>query len=126
MPPQVNARITAVLEATAAAGNRDDWDDPDAEPAGAGAQKWAGTVEAFLEETASRSFASGSDDLFERRRLHIDSADYRTMAVDTDDVIVYTGPDGVERSAEAKTITVAELAGIPRALQTTTIELRAA
>lgn len=132
MPPQVNATITRVQAATAATGGRDDWDESmanvaaPAEPAGAGAEKWAGTAKAFLEEKASRSFEAGNDDVLERRILHVDSVDARAMGLDTNDVITFTDPAGIVRQATAAAIAIAELAGIPRELQTATIELRAA
>lgn len=141
MPPQVNASITRLTAASSsssagAGAARDDWDEAMAgQAAGAedpadvvvvgGAEKWAGTIDAFLEEKISRSLAAG-DDVLERRILHIDAADYRELEADTNDVLTFTGPDGVARTATIAAIAVAELDGIPRDLQTASLELRAA
>lgn len=131
MPPQVNATVTRVTGATAATGNRDNWDaamagatGPAGEPAGAGAEKWSGEVPAFLEEKIARSLTDVSD-VAERRRLHLDTSDARALGVDTDDVITFTGPDGLSRTATALLVVYSDFAGIPAALQTTTLELRA-
>lgn len=131
MPPQVNATVTKVAAATGGAGGRDNWDEtlaagaPD-EPAGAGAQKWAGTVAAFLEEKVDRVPGPNGVDVLERRRLHVDAADARAIGVDTDDVVTFTDPAGVQRTARVIVAAYAELAGIPAELQTTRLELEPA
>lgn len=132
MPPQVNATLTAVVQATAAQGAREDWEGAfhgtpgSHEPAGAGAAKWSGSVDAFLLETTDRVSGPDGVDVYERRRLYIDAADARTIGLDTNDVITFTGPDGNARQAIAVNIDIAELDGIPRELQTATLELRPA
>jgi hypothetical protein len=122
VPPQVNATVTAVTGASAAAGRRDDWDNPGQEPAGGAAAKWAGDIAAYYREKTDRADNGGTLNIFTRRTLIIDTADYRAMQLDSDDVITFTH-SGVVEHAAAVSIAVAELDGIPPELQTTRIEL---
>lgn len=124
MPAQVNAAVTRVLEATAAAGDRDDWDNPGVEPAGGGAEKWAGAVDAYYRERIVRQ-AGDELTVYTARTVIVDTADYRLLGLDTNDVVEVEGPAGTV-SARAVSIAVAELAGMPPELATTRIELEPA
>lgn len=127
MPPQVNARLTKVTGATAATGGRDDFDDPvDAggdEPAGAGATKWEGRVAAYFQEKVERRGNGGAVDVSERRTVYVDTADIDTMSLDTDDVITLELEGTGTLTARATAIAASRLAGVPRNLQTTRIDL---
>lgn len=123
MPPQVNATLTRVTGATAATGGRDDWDAPGVEPAGAGPQKWAGAAPAYYSESVQRTAGGGDVNVASTRTLFVDSAVARAAGIDTDDVLTFTGPDGVVRTARAATVAVRELAGIPADLQTARLDL---
>lgn len=125
MPPQVNAHLVTITQATAAAGDRDDWDNPGVEPAGAGDAKWSGDVAAYYAEKLVRVVVGDELRVFTARTVIIDSADYRTLALDTNDVVTIDGPAGAIQG-RAVAIKVAELEGIPAGLQTTRIELEPA
>lgn len=125
MPPQVNARLTAVTGATAATRGRDDWDEPaGGEPADAGGLKWSGSAPAYYREDVRRIVgAAGGADVVEARVLYIDSSVARAANIDTDDVLTYTDPAGVERTARAAVVAIRELAGVPGDIQTARLEL---
>lgn len=125
MPAQVNATLVEVLEATAARGDRDDWDTPGVEPAGAGAVKWAGSVRGYYRERVQRVSDAGELRVYTARTLYLDTADYRALELDTNDVLTIDGPAGVV-TGRAVSIAVAELAGVPRELATTRVELEPA
>jgi hypothetical protein len=115
MPPQTNATATA----GAGGGRRDDWD----VSAAAGAAKWAGEVRAYFRERVDRQSGGDGVNIAAARSLIIDSADFDAMALDTDDVVTFQ-PDGAgQQTGTAKASAPARLAGIPRDLQTTRIEL---
>lgn len=59
----------------------------------------------------------------EVRTLIIDSSVARASSIDTDDVITFTDPAGLTRTARAARVARGELAGIPDHLQTTRLEL---
>lgn len=134
MPPQTNATLTAITGATAATGGRDDWDEaldavedatrPVAEPAGAGAEKWTGSVRAYYRERVVRDFTGDATNVTPTATLYVDTADLDGTVLDTDDVIVLE-LDGVgQRTATASAIAASRLAGIPGTVATTRIELR--
>lgn len=119
MPPQVNARLTRVQGATVATGGRDDWDAPAVEPGDAGAEKWAGVADAYYRETHDRR----PDGRVLVRELILDTATVTAAGIDTDDVLTFTDPAGVERTARAAIVAIRELAGVPAELQTARLEL---
>lgn len=124
MPPQTNARLLAVHDADALTGGLDDWDTqaaPGSPPAGA--QKWAGDAPAYYRETVQRTITAGNVDVGDVRILWIDSTIARAASIDTDDVLTFTDPTGVQRTARASSVARSELAGIPSILQTTRLEL---
>lgn len=120
MPPQVNARLTAVNDADAASGGRDDWDAP-AAPDGpaAGVEKWAGDEPAYYTEKITR--ADGN--VVATRILYVDTHVATAAGIDTDDVLTFTDPDGEVRRARAALVARRALAGVPLELQTTRLEL---
>lgn len=129
MPAQVNAALLRVTTATAATGGRDDWDAAVAgtdasssEPAGAGVLKWSGEADAYLRETVRRD-AGETGGVVEARILYVDSAVARAAGIDTDDVLTFRDVTGAERTARARIVARAELAGIPARLATTRLEL---
>lgn len=104
-PLQANATVTAVKTASAATGGRDDWDTQEGvEPAGAEAAKWSGTELAYYREAIDKV----DGNVLVRRTLYLQTAAARTMGIDTDDVITFTGPDGVERKATAVLVAYAD------------------
>jgi hypothetical protein len=113
MPPQVNATITATTEASAAAGDRDDWDDPGVEPAGGGAPKWAGNVPAYYREKVDRVTDGGTINILTRRTLYIDALQFHAMALDTNDIVTFTWR-GAERTGKAIAVVVADLPALAR------------
>lgn len=115
MPPQSNATVTAV----AGSGVRDDWD----APAAAGAAKWSGRVRAYFRSRVDRQGGGDGVNIALARSLIVDTADFDAMALDTDDVVTFTPDGGAEQTATAKAIAPARLAGVPRDLQTTRIEM---
>lgn len=115
MPAQANATVTAV----AGAGVRDDWD----APAAAGGAKWSGSVRAYYRERVDRQSGGDGVNIAVARSLIIDTADYDALGIDTDDVVTFTRDGGAEQTGTAKAVAPARLAGIPRDLQTTRIEL---
>jgi len=126
MPPQVNATLTKVTTATAATGGRDDWDaanagltGPALEPAGSGTLKWQGRAGAYFQQTIRQT----TDGLVGADVLYLDSAVVREAGLDTDDVIAFTDSAGVQHVGTATIVALRELAGVPRELQTTRIEL---
>jgi hypothetical protein len=132
VPSQTNARLTLVTGATAATGGRDDWDAPGVAPGGPGAApappvKWqapAGAeLNAYYRESVQRFTGADGPTVAPVRTLIIDSSVARAAGIDTDDVLTFTGPDGVVRTARATVIAVRELAGIPARLQTARLEL---
>lgn len=125
MPPQVNARLTAVTTATAAVSRaREDWDQPaGVEPSGAGASKWTGDAPAYYREASRFVPGAGGATVVAERVLYIDSAVAREAGLDTDDVLTFTDPTGATVQARAVVIAVSELPGIPDELQTARLEL---
>lgn len=123
MPPYTNARLVAVIAATAASGGRDDWDTPGVEPTGAGASKWSGDQAAYYRQSVRRVAGAAGEDVVSVRVLYIDSHVARLTGVDTDDVIVFTDYAGAEHRARAAAVAVAELDGIPLNVQTARLEL---
>lgn len=118
--PQVNARLTAVGQATAAQNQRDDWhEEAGEEPAGAGASKWSGDEPAYYLEARERI----GGDLVDVRALIIETALAQTIGVDTNDVLTFTDPAGVERTVTATRIRVSAYAGAPSSHQTARLEL---
>lgn len=101
-PLHVNARIISVVDATAATGGRDDWwaDVESEEPAGAGASKWTGDEPAYYREAIDDS----TGDVLERRTLWLATQTARTIGIDTDDVILFIGPDGQQHTATAQAV----------------------
>ena len=133
--PQDNATLTRVTTATAATGNRDDWDEAVAgaatqtadEPAGAGAEKWAGTERAYFYEKADRVAGPEGVTILTRRALVVPTAVHDLIGVDHDDVLHFTvDRTGQELQATAASIRVADLDGIPDELRTTRYELAVA
>jgi len=119
VPPQSNATLDQVLQATAATGGRDDWDQAaGVEPAGAGAVKWTGPAAAYYTE----GIVYSDGNRIATRRLIVDTATARASGVDTDDVLVFTVA-GVQRQARAVEVLIRELEEIPPELQTTRLEL---
>lgn len=107
-PLQVNARITGVKQATAATSGRDDFfEDEGTEPTGAGVSKWSGDLPAYYREKIDKV----DGDVLVRRTLILTTVDARTMTIDTDDVVVFIGPDGAEHQATAKLIAYSEASG---------------
>jgi hypothetical protein len=123
MPPQVNARLVAVNGADAATGGADDWDSPASPGAPAGSLKWDGGADAYYRETERRLEDGGNTTVVAVRELYVDTTVARAASIDTDDVITFLDPAGVERTGRALIVTRSELAGIPEALQTTRLEL---
>lgn len=128
MPPQTNARLTAVNAADTGTGGRDDWDAPapasTPDTAPAGAVKWSGDADAYYRQKVQRTpDGSGGLNIVEVRTLFVDSAVARASGVDTDDVITFTDPAGVVRRARASSIALSELDGVPSDLQTARLEL---
>lgn len=124
MPPQVNAKLTAVKTATAAKGGRDNWDNPTVEPSGSGAVKWSGEAPAYSTDGLSRVQGVNGPSIAIVRVLYVDSSIAVAANIDTDDIIEWTDHNGVARSGEAKIVSVRQLSGIPQELQTTRIELQ--
>lgn len=127
MPAQINAELVAVNGADAGTGGRDDWDAPapassSSSPA-TGPAKWAGSVGAYYTETSERRAGGAGPDVVTVAYLIIDTAAARAAGVDTDDVLTFIDPAGVERTARAARIRFAELDGIPAELATTKLEL---
>lgn len=117
MPAQVNATVTII----SAAGTPDDWD----RAAAAGIEKWSGEARAYYRERAAREpGAAGAENVYTKRELIVDVADVLEMELDTDDVITFTvdGRSGTF-TGTARTIPTPQLAGVPRALQTSRIIL---
>jgi hypothetical protein len=123
MPTQVNATLTGVTGATAATGGRDDWDAPATEPAGAGPVKWTGSAGAYLRESVQRVVTDGNVDVVPLSILYIDTAVADAAGVDTDDVLSFTGPDGVARIARARAISRSSLPGVLPGVATTRLDL---
>lgn len=121
MPPQVNARVTAIHHG----GIPDDWD----RPAEAGAQKWAGDLPAYYREKVDRVTTAGGVNVIVRRTLWVDTAPLRRAGLldgdeplDTDDVITFAGPSGDEVRLPAIAVAASELAGAAP-VSTTRIDL---
>lgn len=115
MPPQVNARVTAVH----AQGIPDDWDthqggDP-------GAPKWVGELAAYYRVKVDRVAADGGVNIITRRTLWVDTAALRRaglignadpeLDLDTDDVITFTPAARPELRLPAIAVAASELAG---------------
>lgn len=122
MPPQVNATLTKITGATAATGGRDDWWTPGDGPAGEAPEKWTGEAGAYYQEKVTRT----ADGPGYARVLYIESAVARAAGLDTDDVLTFTGPDGVERVERVAIVAIRELAGLSPSLQTARLELELA
>lgn len=124
MPPQVNAQLLAVSGADPESGGKDDWDNPvDPTDPPSGTSKWAGSADAYYSESIRRVSNGDTVDLVQVRALIIDTHIARDIGIDTDDVLTFTDPAGVERRARAAVIRRSQLAGIPAQLQTTRLEL---
>lgn len=123
-PLQTNATVTRVTDATAAMGGLDDWDSAPAEPATSGAAKWTGSEPAYLKVETVREQGPDGVNVLVRRTLIVQAATARLMAVDTDDVITFTGPDGTQATATTSAISISELAGVDPRLQTARLELQ--
>lgn len=132
MPPQTNATVTRVRSATAAQAGRDDWDEAvagvaahttPAEPAGAGVEKWAGSVRAYYRENIDRQAGGDTVNIVTRYTLYVDTVAFDAATIDTDDVIAFTTDEGAALEATARTVARSALAGIPASLQTTRLEL---
>jgi hypothetical protein len=125
MPPQVNARLTGVTTATAARTMaREDWDQAaGVEPAGAGTVKWSGDAPAYYREATRFVPGAAGATVISERVLYVDSRVVREAGIDTDDVLSFTDPAGVARTARAIVIAVSELDGVPPELQTARLEL---
>lgn len=130
MPMHVNSTVTRVAEPsdTTAPGSSDDWDTPGVDSpsdaaAGAGTQKWAGSIHAYYREKVERlADGSGGVNVLTRRTLYLDTADVELVTLDTDDVITFTAR-GQTMTGTARTLARAMLDGIPRPIQTTRVEL---
>lgn len=119
MPPQANALLTLVTGASAATGGRDDWDAP--APAGDAPVKWAGEEPAYYTEDARFTPAADGADHTTTRKLIVDTHIARDIAIDTDDVVTWTGAGA--GTARVTAIAFRELEGLPLELQTTKLEL---
>lgn len=121
--PQSNARLVAVTSATAARGDRDDWDQAaGVEPAGAGTSKWTGDVPAYYRQDVQRVLG-GDANVTRVRTLYVESAVARAAGLDNDDVVTFVDDAGVTRTATARVVSVRTLASIPLGLQTTRLDL---
>lgn len=125
MLPQVNATLTLVNDASAAAGGRDDWDQPGVEQPGAGAVKWQGDEPAYYRESVQRTYGPEAN-VVKTRTLWVSAAASRVIDVDTDDVLTFTDPAGVAQTARVLTVARHELDSIPPELQTCRLDLEPA
>lgn len=109
MPPlQHNARLVAVSDATAATAGRDDFfENEGTEPTGAGASKWTGDIAVYYREAIDDK----TGDVLVRRSLWLTTVDARKIGIDTDDVVTFVGPDGVQRKATAKLVAYSDAQG---------------
>lgn len=123
MPVQVNATLTAVAQPGATTGDRDDWDTPGTTTeTGAGAVKWQAdpgiAPNAYYRETLDRAQVGGDLNVTTRQVLYIDTALARLINVDTDDVLTFTDPAGVTRTAQASNVALRELDVAPQVSST--------
>lgn len=125
MPAQANATLVRVTTATAATGGRDDWDAPGAEPAGAGVDKWAGSVPAYYRQKVQRLQGANGPDVQTVHTVWVDTVDARRIGVDTDDVLhLVTAGGTVHGTAQA--VAYSELDGVDPDLATTRIDFEPA
>lgn len=131
MPPQVNATLTKVAEASASSAGAgvEDWDasaPPTGDDPGDPGVKWSGELRVYYREATDRTRIGATEpelNVAVRRELIIDAVDARELDVDTNDVVTFT-PDGqAETTGVAKGLRIAELAGVPSSLQTAKLTL---
>lgn len=112
MLPQSNARLTKIESS----GTRKDWE----LPAGAGAEKWAGDVDAYYTEKRERVTAGGDSDVIVRRMLIVETR--HVEALDNDDLITFTYA-GAEQISSVQLIERRDLADMPADLRTARLTL---
>jgi hypothetical protein len=113
MPAQINATLTAIRGAGAAA----DWLDSAAVD---GASKWAGRAPAYYTEKRERVTSGTDSDVVLRRILIVDHE--AALLIDNDDVLTFSY-NGEAQVARAKLIERRDLPEIEPDLRTTRIEL---
>lgn len=122
-PPQTNATLTRVTQASAAERGRDDWDTPGVEPTGGGASKWTGSAAAYYREAVQRVVTDGDVNLIPVRTLYVGSDVALAAGIDTNDVLRFTTTDGRTIDAVARVVSIAQLPGVPAAVQTARLDL---
>lgn len=133
---RTNATLVRVLEATAATGGRDDWDQAlsgatgaGAEPSGAGALKAQGPWRVYYRERNERPVTQtlGGDriDRHTVRTVYGPGDQLAGVALDTDDVLVLVldRDPTVEVTATAQAVARNDTPGLPAIVRSTRIDL---